>query len=63
MLQDYFEDIDWQMFFNCCNDTDELTETITEYMKFCEANVTTKKTIRAYPNNYIRGFYRNATVY
>lgn len=45
MLQDCFDDTDWQKFFDCCSDTDELTETITEYIKFCETNFTFKKTI------------------
>ncbi len=38
-------------FLDCCSDTGELTETMTEYMKFCEVNVATKETVRVYPDN------------
>ena len=51
MLQDCFGITDWEIFFDCCGDMDDLTETITEYMKFCEDNVTIRKLVRVYPND------------
>ena len=34
-----------------CSGHDELTETITDYIRFCEDRVITTKTIRVFPNN------------
>lgn len=38
---------DWQMLFNCCSYTDELTEHITE----TNVMYTNEKTITVHPNN------------
>ncbi len=49
-LQDYFQDIDWNMFkeaapYNNHTDRQEYTETVTAYIKKCIDDVTVTKTI------------------
>lgn len=39
------------MFFDYCVNTNELTETITSYIIFCENNVVPTKTVKIYPSN------------
>ena len=34
-----------------CEDSEELAEMITDYVKFCENSMTTERTIRCFPNN------------
>lgn len=50
-LRDCLEDADWEIFFDSCDNLDELTKTVTAYVSFCESNVTDTKTVRLYPNN------------
>ncbi|GFR81465.1 reverse transcriptase [Elysia marginata] len=51
MLQDCFACTDWTVFEDSCTNIDELTKSITEYIKFCE-NVTIKKKETIYfPNS------------
>ena len=38
-------------FYNYCSDINELTDTITEYILFCESICITTKTIKSFPNN------------
>lgn len=50
-LRDCFDDTNWDMFFESCQDGDELTDTITSYIKFCEDYVSETKTVKIFPNN------------
>lgn len=50
-LQDCFSCTDWDVFTNDCADLDELTETVSAYITFCEDLVIPKKEICIYPNN------------
>ena len=51
-LQDCFDETDWQMFFDSCDgDPHLLTETLTDYMLWCESNCIEKKEVKVYPNN------------
>ncbi len=47
-LQDCFDDTDWDLFFNTGKDMNEITETISAYIQFCEKNVIGTKTIRIF---------------
>lgn len=44
-LQDCFSCTDWDVFINVCADLDELTETMSAYITFCEDLVIPKKEI------------------
>ncbi len=35
-LKDCFEETNWDIYFQSCQDVDELTDIITSYIKFCE---------------------------
>ena len=50
-LSGCFACTDWEMFVESCSDINELTDTVTEYIKFCEDNVVPRKKIKIYPNN------------
>ena len=50
-LQDCLDNTDWDSFFNGCDDPHELTDTITEYVKWCESNCVDSKDVKVYPNN------------
>ncbi len=50
-LRDCFIDTNWDIFFESCQDLDELTDTITSYIKFCEDYVLETKTMKIFPNN------------
>ena len=50
-LQGCFEATDWQVFFDACGENeDDLTDTITSYIQFCENIVITTKQVKVYPN-------------
>lgn len=38
-------------FFNTGNDMNEITDTISAYIQFCEKNVIGTKMVRIFPNN------------
>lgn len=44
-LRDCFDDTNWDIFFDNCVSTNELTETITSYIIFCDNNVVPTKTV------------------
>ena len=46
-----FESTEWSMFFDSCSSHDELAETLTDYLRFCEDCVITSKSVRMFPNN------------
>ena len=46
-----FESTEWSVFFDSCSSHDELAETLTDYLPFCEDCVITSKTVRIFPNN------------
>lgn len=50
-LQDRFDDTDWDLFFNTGNNRNEITDTISAYIQFCEKNVIRAKMVRIFPNN------------
>lgn len=50
-LRDCFDNTNWDTFFESCQDGNELTDTLTTYIKFCEDCVSETKTIRIFPNN------------
>lgn len=45
-LRDCFEDTIWDIFFQSCQDVDELTDGITSYVKFCENVVSETKIVK-----------------
>lgn len=50
-LRDCLDNTNWDLFFESCQDGNELTDTITSYIKFCEDCVSETKTIKIFPNN------------
>jgi hypothetical protein len=50
-LSGCFACTDLDMFVRNCSDINELTDTVTDYIKFCEEMIIEKKTIKIYPNN------------
>ncbi|XP_039509538.1 uncharacterized protein LOC120464222 [Pimephales promelas] len=50
-LNGCFYSTDWDVFKDSCTDLDELTFTVTSYIKFCEQMIIPTKTITLYPNN------------
>ncbi|ELU18162.1 hypothetical protein CAPTEDRAFT_218687 [Capitella teleta] len=50
-LNGCFAYTDWGIFKDSCSDLNELTDTITEYIKLCEDNIILKKTVKIYSNN------------
>ncbi len=50
-LKGCFECTDWELFKSVCTDLDDLTETVTNYIVFCEDLVIKKKLRIVFPNN------------
>jgi hypothetical protein len=50
-LQECFADTDWDVFKNSCTDINELTETVSSYISFCENMFVPKKSRLLYANN------------
>lgn len=50
-LRGCLEDTDWGVFRDAASDIDEYTETVTDYIKFCENQCIPTKTIVQYPND------------
>ena len=50
-LQDCYACTDWDLFKNSCKTVDEITETVSDYVKFCEELCIHKKSISIFPNN------------
>ena len=50
-LQNCFEVTDWQIFIDSCSDPNELVNTITGYIQFCEQNVIQTKEVKMFSNN------------
>ena len=46
-----FERTDWDMFYETCEDVEELNDVVTEYVKFCESVCVKTKEVRCFPNN------------
>jgi hypothetical protein len=57
-LNGCFACTDWGIFQESCSDLNELTDTINEYIKFCEDNIIPKKTVKIY-FRYDRGSQTN----
>lgn len=49
-LQDCYACTDWDVFKNSCESVDELTETVSDYVTFCEGLIIQKKTISIFLN-------------
>lgn len=54
MSTEYFSCTGWDVFKNACLDLNELTETISAYISFCEVMITPIKSITIYSNNKAR---------
>ena len=50
-LQGSLECTDWDVFIDNADGLNELTDTVTEYIKFCKESVVPVKEIKIYPNN------------
>ena len=50
-LVDCFDCTDWQVFIDSCTNISELNDHVTDYIKFCEMNCQTKKTVKHHGNN------------
>lgn len=50
-LQDCFGLTDWDLFTDACHDLDGLTETVSDYVNFCEELIIPKKSVYIFPNN------------
>ena len=50
-LQDCFDSTDWDVFTSACDGADELCDTVTDYIRFCETEVTTEKEVKIFNNN------------
>ena len=50
-LRGSFECTDWYVFLDSCSTLDELCDTVSSYINFCEDNVSIKKVIKCFPNN------------
>ena len=46
-----FECMDWNVFIDSCDTNDELVDTVSDYIKFCEDSVIPTNTVTCYPNN------------
>ncbi len=51
IYRDCFEDTEWKLFFDACEDVHETTDTITSYIRFCDSNCVKTKTIQVYSNS------------
>ena len=50
-LRDCFDSTDWKVFIESSADIDELTETVSAYIKFCEDALIPSKLTKCYSNN------------
>ena len=50
-LNGCFHSTNWDVFKDSCTDLDELTFTVSSYIRFCEQMIIPTKTITLYPNN------------
>ena len=50
-LQDCFDSTDWDIFYKSCDNTDELTDTISDYVSFCDSVTTKTKKVKIFSNN------------
>ena len=50
-LRGCFEATDWEVFTSSCDNAEELADTVSCYVTFCEQSVIKTKTVRIYPNN------------
>ena len=51
LLQDCFEDVDWEMFRNAAeNNVNEYADTVTCFIRTCFEDIVPKKTVRIFPN-------------
>ena len=50
-LQDCYDCTDWGLFEKSCETVDEITEKVSDYVKFCEELCIHKKSISIFPNN------------
>lgn len=51
VLQGSLDCTDWDVFIDNTSSLDELTDTVTEYIKFCKDTVVPTKKVKVYPNN------------
>ena len=49
-LRDCFDSTDWNVFIDACDNIDELTDTVSSYVNFCELSCSTTKTVTCYSN-------------
>ena len=49
-LRDCFDSTDWNVFIDACDNIDELTDTVSSYVNFCELACSTTKTVTCYSN-------------
>jgi len=50
-LSGSFACTDWAVFSDACQDLDELTDTVTDYIRFCTENQIHEKKVKIFPNN------------
>ena len=50
-LRDCFDTTDWGMFIDTCDNINELCDTISSYICFCENVVSVEKTVSIFPNS------------
>ena len=50
-LQASLDITDWTVFITACNSVDELTVTVSDYIKFCVSNSIPSKKVKLFPNN------------
>ena len=50
-LRGCFECTDWNVFYESCDNLDDLNDVISEYVRFCESMCIKTKTIKCFPNN------------
>ena len=50
-LADCFESTNWDVFIDACDNIDELNDTVSSYIIFCEENCIEKKTVKCYGND------------
>ena len=50
-MRSCFQTTDWSVFTNNCDDLDNLTETVTDYINFCKENIVKTKTVKCFKNN------------
>lgn len=50
-LRDCLDGTNWDILFESLQDEDELMDTITSYIKFCEDYVSETKIVKIFPNN------------